>query len=354
MTATLSQPLTRQQAGNPTGDPLTPMRFFEAMHAYQRTAAVKAAIELDLFTAIADTDGTVAAIASRIRASKRGVRALCDFLVVMGFAGKYLDEDSSRYSLTADTNMFLNRKSPVYVGSATTFMGSRILMNAFDDLAAVVRAGGPLPERPRIDSDSPLWVDFARSMAPLLFPIAEKTAGLLKLPPKSRVLDIAAGHGLYGIQVAKQNPDATIVALDFASVLAVASENAERAGVLDRFSFLPGDALEVSMGTGFDAALVTNLLHHWDPPTIEKLLRKVYAALAPGGRIVIVEFVPNADRVSPPMAAAFVMNMLANTTGGDVYTFSEHTAMLGRAGFTRCEEHSLMPFPEVAIVAVKS
>ena len=98
-----------------------------------------------------------------------------------------------------------------------------------------------------------------------------------------------------------------------AGVLEVAKENAAAAGVADRYRTLPGSAFDVDYGAGYDVMLLTNFLHHFDVPTNEKLLRKVYAALAPGGQAVALEFVPNEDRISPPIAAKFSMIMLANT-----------------------------------------
>ena len=86
----------------------SPERFFEVMNAYQQTAALKAAIELDLFTAIGEGAETAPALAQRCRASERGTRILCDYLVAIGF----LSKDGSRYSLTADSAMFLDRRSP--------------------------------------------------------------------------------------------------------------------------------------------------------------------------------------------------------------------------------------------------
>jgi ubiquinone/menaquinone biosynthesis C-methylase UbiE len=331
----------------------SPNLFFETMLAYQRTAALKAAIELELFTFIGDTSASAPELAQRMDAPERGVRALCDFLVVMGFAGKFLDETEPRYSLTPDSAMFLDKKSPRYIGLATTFMGAPMLMDAFRDLTEVVRAGGPPTNRQQVNEDLPIWVDFARGMAPLMYPVAEAAAKLLKVPNKAKVLDLAAGHGLFGIAVAKANPNAHIVALDFPSVLTVAKENAERWDVANRYTLLPGNALEVPFGLGFEAALVANLLHHWDRDTIRVFLRKVYTSLAPGGRIVVVEFAPNDDRISPPVPASFVMNMLAMTPGGNAYTLSENLEMLRHAGFTDCMTHSLVPSPETAITGTK-
>ena len=124
------------------------------------------------------------------------------------------------------------------------------------------------------------------------------------------MLDIAGGHGIFGITIAKNNPNAEIVAVDWASVLEVAQENAEKAGIAGRFRKIPGSAFEVDFETGYDLVLITNFLHHFDIATNEGLLRKVHAAMAPGGRAVTVEFIPNEDRVSPSTDATFSMMML--------------------------------------------
>jgi ubiquinone/menaquinone biosynthesis C-methylase UbiE len=325
----------------------SPERFFETMHAYQRTAALKAAIELDLFTAVGEGLKTVPELAKRASASERGIRALCDYMAMLGFLTKV----EGRYGLTADSAVFLDKKSPAYVGSATQFLASPLVTNGFRDLTAVVRLGRSLS--PLTQEEHPAWVEFARSMAPVLRMVAQETEKLVRQDGPIKVLDVAAGHGMFGITVAQHNPKARIVALDWPSVLTVANEYAQRLGVSDRYTLLPGNAFEVSLGTGFDVVLVPNFLHHWDRATVETFLRKVHAALSPAGRIVAVEFVPNDDRISPPVAAAFVMNMLANTSGGDTYTASEYREMLLRSGFSGCEIHPLLPTPHTAIVATK-
>ena len=96
-----------------------------------------------------------------------------------------------------------------------------------------------------------------------------------------------------------------------------------------------------------------NVMHLWDRATNVRFLKKVHAALAPKGRVVIVEFVPNDDRVSPTVPALFALNMLANTTAGEVYTLSEHQSMLSEAGFPDCQAQQLPPAPHTAIVATK-
>jgi ubiquinone/menaquinone biosynthesis C-methylase UbiE len=164
------------------------------------------------------------------------------------------------------------------------------------------------------------------------------------------VLDIAAGHGLFGIEIAKQNPQARVTGLDWAPVLRVALENARKAGVHDRYNMLPGSAFDVDYGGPYDAVLLTNFLHHFDKPTNVTLLKKVRASLLPGGRAATLEFVPNEDRVSPPMPAAFSMTMLASTAAGDAYTLSELTSMYTDAGFGDISAHPIPMSPHTVVM----
>jgi 2-polyprenyl-3-methyl-5-hydroxy-6-metoxy-1,4-benzoquinol methylase len=320
---------------------------FETLNAYQQTAALKAAIELDLFTLIGEGENAVSSLAKRVQAPERGIRILCDSLAVMGFLVKAQD----RYHPTADSAVFLDKKSQAYVGSATNFLACPLMVEGFRDLATVVRSGRPLSDFSAVEH--PIWVEFARSMAPLLHLPAQETAKLLSHDSELKVLDIAAGHGLFGIIVAHRNPKAKIVALDFPSVLTIAFENATRYGVSDRYALLPGDALEVDLGTGFDAVLVPNLMHSLDRGSNERLLKKINRALSPKGRVIVVEFAPNEDRISPRIPAMFALIMLGNNQG-DAYTVAEHRAMLKGAGFSSCEVHSLGQTPFTAIVAAKS
>src|SRR5690606_3390801 len=128
-----------------------------------------------------------------------------------------------------------------------------------------------------------------------------------------------ASHGMYGLAFAEHNPAAQIVALDWAPVLQVARENAQAAGVAERFSTIAGNAFEVDLGSDYDVVLIPNFLHHFNADDCTKFLRRVHAALRPGGRVAIVEFVPNDDRVTPPEVATFSLIMLASTPAGDAY-----------------------------------
>lgn len=331
---------------------ISPIHFFETVNAYQRTAAIKAAVELNLFTAIGEGNSTPQELAARCEADARGVRILCNYLVVIGF----LTKDAGRYALTPDSAAFLDRRSPAYIAAALEFLLSPMLTEAFVDLAAAVRKGGTaLGEEGSVAPEHPAWVNFARGMAPMMAMPAQELAKLVEVEAgrRVRVLDVAAGHGMFGIAFARQYPNVEIVALDWPNVLEVARENAARAGVGERHSLLPGSAFEVDYGSDYDLVLLTNFLHHFDPPTCEMLLRKVRAALADGGRAVTLEFVPDEDRISPPGPAMFSLTMLATTPAGDAYTFSELERMFSNAGFSRSEQHHLVPAVNDVVVSYK-
>lgn len=326
---------------------ISPQAFIDAVSGYQKTAAVKAAVALDLFTAIENENGELSRIASRVQASERGVRMLCDYLAVHGF----LQKEKGCYRLTPSTSAFLTTSSPAWMGSIVDFLAAPEMMALWlDDPVAFVRNGGSVGLG-NMAPDHPVWVKFARAMVPFVAPTAQNIAHQVGSWPKApkRVLDIAAGHGVFGIAIAQAIPGAEIVATDWQAVLEVAKENAAAAGVSARHHTIAGSAFEVEWETNFDLALITNFLHHFDRPTCVELLSKVRRSLSPGGRVLAVDFVPNEDRVSPPFAAAFSFVMLASTPRGDSYTVREFEEMGSEAGFSKVSVAPLPPSPESLI-----
>jgi SAM-dependent methyltransferase len=328
----------------------SPELFFETITGYQRVGALKGALDLGLFSAIGRGRATAPDLAARCGASPRGVRILCDYLTTLGF----LLKEGDRYGLTADSATFLDRGSPAYLGASLEFLLASPLTEAFGDVAAAVRRGGTVvPRDGSLAPEHPIWVTFARVMTATAGAAAGPLAALagFEAGRRARVLDVAAGHGRYGIAIAERYPAAEVVALDWPNVLEVARENARAAGLGDRFRTLAGSALEVEYGAGYDLVLLTNFLHHFDPATCRAVLRKVHAALAPGGRAVTLEVVPDDDRISPPQQARFGLVMLCTTPSGDAYTFPEYEAMFREAGFTRSELHPLPSTLQRAIVS---
>jgi len=334
----------------PTQPMPSPELVFETLFAYQRSAALKSAVELDLFTAIDEGATSASAIAKRVNASERGVRILCDYLTVY----RFLSKSDHSYQLAAESAAFLSKRSPAYLGSVARFLVMPELGKYMETLPDAVRRGGAKDQgHSSVADDNPIWVEFARAMMPMMMPNAHAIADLVGGGTTPvRILDIAAGHGAFGITIAQRNPNAEIVAVDWKAVLTVAEDHARQAGVADRCRMIAGDAFKVDYGTGYDVALVTNFLHHYDAETCTTLLKKIAGALKPGGQAVVLDFVPNPDRVSPPMPAAFSLTMLADTVAGYAYTLLELRDQLERAGFRDVTAHPT-PTTETIVVGRK-
>lgn len=333
--------------------PPNPLAIFETSRGCQDAFALKAGVDLDIFTAIAKGSHTVPEIAKACEASERGVRILCDALTVMGF----LHKSEKAYSLAPDSAVFLDSRLPTYLGKAFKFLLHPTHVRNFEQLSEAARKGAGGEAYNDLVPEDPIWVDFARGMAPLMYPATQAMAAQLQpvLAGKTapRILDIAAGHGFFGIAVAQLIPTAEVYAVDWANVLEVARENAQARGVADRHHLIHGSAFDVDYGSGYDAVLLANFLHHFDPPTCERLLRKVWNAMVPGAYLAILEFMPNEDRISPAVPALFAVSMLSVTAAGDAYTFSELERMCINAGFTGVQLTALQGLPQSLVLSRK-
>lgn len=328
---------------NPASNAPNPAMVFDTLNAYQRTGALRAAIELRIFSIIHRTPLNVERIAQECQASSRGVRMLCDYLTVHGF----LSRSQTEYSLTPTSAVFLDEASPQYMGAMARFVASDEMIDTFCGVTGSVKKGGTLlPDGGSTKLDYEPWIEFAESMAPMMMPSAMFIAGLVserfgKRP--IRVFDIAASHGQFGLSIARQFPESSVVAQDFAPVLTVTRRNVEEAGMMKRYEFLPGDVMTIDYPGMFDVILLTNFLHHFSQSACENLLRRLKSHLNPGGIIVTLEFVPNEDRISPPMPATFALTMLMTTGEGDAYTFAEYCRMFSSAGF---HQNQLLDVPQ--------
>ncbi len=329
--------------------PASPALITATLSAFEKTAVLKAALELDVFTAIAEGDDTVEALSRRCEASSRGIRILADSLTVLGLVTKH----GRSYRLTRDSAVYLDRRSADYLGDLAKFAASAEKFHRFlDDPAGWVRRGGP-GDLANVAPDNPIWVDFAAGMVPLVAPIARQMADMIAaagIAPK-RVLDIAAGHGLYGIEIARRNPGIELVAIDWAPVLAFARKNATVAQIDASYITLPGDAFTIDIGRNYDLVLVPNFLHHFGIPTCIEFLRRVRGALVDRGRLAILEYVPNEDRVSPPFPALFALTMLTGTPEGDAHTVRDLRVMCRDAGFDAVEFQTVPNTSQTLILA---
>src|SRR5579862_352663 len=237
-----------------------PGLIFAELRAYERSAALKGAIDLELFTLIDDGATTPAEMAAKTQGSERGYRILCDFLTMAGHLTKFGDS----YGLTTNSQLFLSKRSPAYLGSISDFLAGEHQRNALWQVEAAGRKGGSESDQ-ALAPDHPMWVACVRGMAPMMRAFAgggipHVVAGDAPM----KILDISASHGIYGITALQLNPSAQATGQDWASVLEVAKENAAKAGVADRYHTLPGSAFDVDFGSGWDLILEPNFAHHFD------------------------------------------------------------------------------------------
>ena len=275
---------------------------------------------------------------------------LSDNMGALGLLGKHGQE----YSLTEESAKFLDRRSPACVAGVAGFLTLPKLMDGYRNIAEVVRGGqNALGGQGTLEPENPIWVDFARSMGPLQMPFAEAIAQTLR-PTRDKMESARYRGGTRNIRNRRSEAQSERrnLCAGLAAVLKVAQEHARKAGVEGRYHTIPGSVFEVDLGSGYDVVLLTGFLHHFDPATIEKLLKRIHGALAPNGRVVTLEFVPNDDRVTPPVTAAWAINMLVTTPQGDAYPFSEYDRMFRSAGFSS-NELIRVPGPEALIVSKK-
>jgi 2-polyprenyl-3-methyl-5-hydroxy-6-metoxy-1,4-benzoquinol methylase len=318
----------------------------DSVLAYQQTAAIKAALELDLFSEIAKGNTTAEGLAAKTGAAVRGIRILCDYLTVRG----HLEKQGNQFRLTPSTAAFLDRSAPSWMGGVVEYFAAPEMMELFlSNPAAYVRNGGSIGLANNAP-DHPIWVKFARAMGPSRVPIATKIAIELSVSSPRKVLDVAAGHGMFGIAIARAVANAQITAVDWQAVLAVARENAETAGVSGRYHTMAGSAFDTDWGSGFDLVLLANFLHQLDRDACVTLLRKARESLVSGGRVAAVEFVPNEDRVSPRFPVMFAFQMLGSTPQGDAYTAREFENMGRAAGFGNVITKPLPPTPQSLVM----
>lgn len=329
---------------------VSPAAIVDNAFAFQRTFALKAAVDCDLFTAIGEGHTTVEAIAKARKISEKGARVLCDYLTTIDL----LSKDGDAYALAADTAMFLDARSPAYIGSALQFLASPQMVELTSHATDAVRSG-TIGNPGTMAADYDVWPIFAEAMGSFMALPSVLTAQLAGFETGAdiKVLDVAAGHGEFGFALARRFSNAWIVAVDWPAVLHVTEKRAKEAGLGERVMTMPGDAFQIEFGRDYDLVLLPNFLHHFNEEKNVSFLRKMAVALKPGGQVIVVEFVPNEDRVSPPMPARFAFTMLSTTEHGDAYTLAEHTRMLEAAGFVVDECRPLLPTPLTAISARK-
>ena len=309
--------------------PVTPERILQFAWGYVPPLVLEAAIKHRVFDVLDSGPKTVAEMKQQTGASERGLRAIMNALAGLNFLAKDANEC---YSLTPESATFLVSTKPSFMGGMIRH-GSEDLIPKWLKLNEVVATGKPAAAVNEEGAGSEFFAKFVNDIFPTSYPSAKALAQHLDLQGEARVLDLAAGSGVWGIALAQSSDAVRVTAVDWPEVIPVTRKTVAKFGLAERFSFVEGDLLEADFGTGHHVATLGHILHSEGEGRSRKLLAKVFDALAPGGTIAIAEFLVNPERTAPLGSLFFAVNMLVNTENGDTYSFEEIREWLEAAGF---------------------
>lgn len=307
--------------------------------AYRSSMVLFAATELDLFTRLHGSGQDAATLAAECGVAPEPLRLLLEACVAEGMATR----DGGVYRNTPVTDAFLVRSQPTYGGHGLKYAEN--LYPAWGQLAQLVRSGAPV-----IDPESILGDDKAKTRA-FILAMHERARGLSAVLPhgadfsgRRALLDVGGGPGTYSIALVQQTPGLMSTVLDLPGVLEITREIVDANGCADRVNLRPGNYLTSDFGSGFDAVLLSGMMHRESGATCRMLLDKAYAALDPGGLVVVSDVFFDSDaKDSPPFAVYFALNMMLTSRDGSAHAKTEMARWMGEAGFGRVEVRDLPP-----------
>jgi ubiquinone/menaquinone biosynthesis C-methylase UbiE len=318
---------------------------------YAMPLVIESAVTHGVFDGLDSGPKTARELAAKLGASERGLRMILNVLVSMELLAR---DAGGRYSLTPESATFLVSIKPSFQGGIFKHISTQLLPK-WTQLREVVRTGKPAAAANQESTGAEFFQKFVEDIFPMSYGAAKALGEALKLSAAAapmRVLDLAAGSGVWGIALAQQSPHVAVTAVDWPGVLPATRRVIDRFKLADRFTLIAGDLHDAAFGTGHHIATLGHILHSEGEPRSRALLKKTFAALAPGGTIAIAEFLANDDRTGPPNAMIFAVNMLVNTDEGDTFTFPEIRRWLEEAGFTDARTLDA-PGPSPLILATK-
>jgi len=335
----------RSSMKRPKKDRVTPERLMQFGFAYAPPLIIGAAVSNKVFDSLASGAKTVAQLSKETGAPARGLRVIMNALVGLELLKK---DRREKYSLTPESTAFLLSNKP---STQAGFFGTILpqLISRWLRLADVVRDGQPAVAVNQETEGTEFFSQLVENIIPMSYPSAQALGDHLKVSKAKndiRVLDLAAGSGIWGIALAQKSPRVRVTAVDWAGMIPTTKRITRKFGVADRFQFIEGDLLEANFGTGYNIATLGHILHSEGEERSRQLLKKTFRALKSGGTIAIAEWLVNDERTEPLPSLMFAVQMLVNTEKGDTFSFNEIKTWLEEAGFKKvCKLEAPGPSP---------
>jgi 3-hydroxy-5-methyl-1-naphthoate 3-O-methyltransferase len=331
-----------------TSGPVTPERIMQFAWGYVPPLVLEAAVRHRVFDVLDGGAKTIAQVQKETGASERGLTAVMNALAGMDFLAK---DKQGLFSLTPESSAFLVSTKPSFQGGLLRH-GSEQLIPKWLHLNKIVETGRPEAAVNLEEAGGDFFQRFVVDIFPLSYPAAQTLSRHLSADAVVRVLDLAAGSGVWSIALAQGSEKATVTVVDWPEVIPITRKTVAKFGLAERYSYIAGDLLQADFGSGHTVATLGHILHSEGRDRSRELLKKTFQALAPGATIAVAEFLVNADRTGPLNGLFFAVNMLVNTDSGDTYSFEEISGWLKEAGFI--DPRTLdAPGPSPLILATK-
>jgi len=308
-----------------------PDRVLELFLGFWVSRTVMAAVELGVFEVLdherAGEGLTVGQAEAALGLRRRPARALLDTCVAVGL----LVKEDGRYRTSGLGARYLTSRSPVSLRNYV--LDERWCWPAWGRLEEALRADHQLlPEDEEGYHAFPedFFLDFLHGHSRVM---GDRLAAAVDLSGVRRMMDVGGGSGAVSIALCSAFPELEAVVVDQPPVAARAGHHIAAAGLAGRITTWPANMFDDPLPAGCDVAVVANVLHDFSPERARELLGRVHDALPPGGRVLILEIVPDDERRGPPLAVVFAVAMIVNTAGGDAHTVPQYREWLEAAGF---------------------
>src|SRR4051794_24540879 len=338
----------------PTGAQLSPEHIMQVGMGFWASKTLLSAIEMELFTQLADHPQDLDTLRARAGLHPRSARDFFDALVALGF----LERDGGVYRNAPDSDMFLDKGKPSYVGGILEMANAR-LYGFWGNLTEALRTGelqneakgGGVPFFEELYADPARLKQFAAAMSGISHGASVQIAARFEWADYKTFVDIGTAQGETAVQIALANPHLTGHGFDLPEVAPIFEEHVARHGIADRLTFVPGDFFADEMPAA-DVIVMGHILHDWNLEEKHALIAKAYDALPTGGALIVYESIIDDDRSENVFGLLMSLNMLIETPGGFDYTAADCMEWMRAAGFTSTRAEHLVG-PDTMVVGIK-